>query len=96
MSTDHANLAGLLWMLPATSRSRWLSPIENKLHVRSAAGARGDSRLHGRQGREAGRSHRLFLDESADSIAAVFGAYAVGAIAVVINERFRRDRSSTW
>jgi acyl-CoA synthetase (AMP-forming)/AMP-acid ligase II len=91
MSTDHANLAGLLWdaahrhgdRVAITDRGQ-ISNYE-QLRARSAAFAT----LLAGEGVKPNDRVAIFLERSADGIAAVFGAYAVGAIAVVVNERFR-------
>jgi acyl-CoA synthetase (AMP-forming)/AMP-acid ligase II len=91
MSETNTNLAAQLWRIaelqggrPAvTERSRAvdLATLGARAAAIAAALAEGPVRP--------GDRVALFLERGADAVAALFGAYAVGAIAVVINDRFR-------
>jgi acyl-CoA synthetase (AMP-forming)/AMP-acid ligase II len=91
MSNDHTNLANILWN--AADRAAHRAVIREaetvvtlaQLRSRASAFASALTDLQVRPGDRVA----VFLERSADAIAAVFGTYAVGAIAVVVNERYR-------
>ena len=91
MSNDHTNLANILWDAADRAADRAVVRETNQivtvaqLRARASAFAVTFTEHHVRPGARVA----VFLERSADAIAAVFGAYAVGAIAVVINERYR-------
>jgi acyl-CoA synthetase (AMP-forming)/AMP-acid ligase II len=91
MSNEHANLATLLWDT-ADSHHDSVAIIGRddainfeQLRARSAAFAATLTACAVQPGDRVA----IFLERSADAAAAIFGVYAVGAIAVVINERHR-------
>jgi acyl-CoA synthetase (AMP-forming)/AMP-acid ligase II len=90
MSNDHANLANLLWNAAARESDRTAVLAGDsvttlaQLQARASAFAIALQRDVSRGGRVA-----IFLERGADAVAAIFGAYAAGAIAVVVNERYR-------
>jgi amino acid adenylation domain-containing protein len=91
MPNDHANLAGLL--LGAARDHGDRVAITDRDHTidyeQLRARAAGFAAALAARGARPGDRVAIFLERGADAIAAMFGAYAVGAVAVVVNERFR-------
>jgi acyl-CoA synthetase (AMP-forming)/AMP-acid ligase II len=91
MSNDHANLATILWNAADRDGSRPAvlegSTVISLAQLRARASAFA-SALDS-HGIKPGQRVAIFLERSADAVAAIFGAYAVGAITVVVNERYR-------
>jgi acyl-CoA synthetase (AMP-forming)/AMP-acid ligase II len=91
MSNDHTNLANILWEAADHEADRPVirdgDVIITTAQLRSRASAFATT-LNARN-IQPGERVAIFLERGAHAIAAVFGAYAVGAIVVVINERYR-------
>lgn len=91
MSDSHANLATLLADAALRDSERPVVIETNatvtlgSLHARAASFAR----HYVDAGVAPGDRVALFLERSADAVAAIFGAYAAGAVVVVANERYR-------
>jgi acyl-CoA synthetase (AMP-forming)/AMP-acid ligase II len=91
MSNDHANLANILWNAadgdaahPAVLEG---STVISLAHLRARASA--FATIFQSRGVKPGDRVGIFLERGADAVAAIFGAYAAGAITVVVNERYR-------
>lgn len=91
MSDPKSNLAALLWRAADASADRptVIEPDRTVTlgELRSRAGAYAEALLAA--GVQPGDHTAIFLERGADAVAAIFGAYATGAIAVVLNERYR-------
>jgi acyl-CoA synthetase (AMP-forming)/AMP-acid ligase II len=91
MSNDHANLATILWDAADHEPERTVI-LEGDSHTTLALlRFRASDFANALIARGVQPGHRvgIFLERSTDAVAAIFGAYAVGAVAVVINERYR-------
>ncbi len=91
MSNDHANLANILWTAADREPDRAAvlegDSVTTLAQLRSKAGAFASAlRDHNVS---PGARVAIFLERGADAVAAIFGAYAVGAITVIVNERYR-------
>jgi amino acid adenylation domain-containing protein len=91
MGQDHSNLALLLWTA-AQVRGEEPAVVERSVTVtltalQARASAIAASLIP--RGVRPGDRVAIFLDRGADAVAALFAVYATGAIAVVVNERFR-------
>jgi acyl-CoA synthetase (AMP-forming)/AMP-acid ligase II len=91
MSNDHANLANLLWNAADREPDRAAVLAGDSVTTLAQLQARASAFANELQARNLppGARVAIFLERSADAIAAIFGTYASGAITVVINERYR-------
>jgi acyl-CoA synthetase (AMP-forming)/AMP-acid ligase II len=91
MAKDHTNLAGLLWDAARDHGDRVavMDRAQQVSYEQLRSRAAGFASSLGAAGVQPGDRVAVFLERSSDAIAAIFGAYAVGAISVVVNERFR-------
>ncbi len=91
MSKDHTNLASILWNAADDAAERTVmhdgGATINVAQLRERAAAFAAALT--RRNVQPGDRVAIFLERGADAIAALFGAYAVGAIAVMVNERYR-------
>jgi acyl-CoA synthetase (AMP-forming)/AMP-acid ligase II len=91
MSNDHANLANILWNAADREADRAAILEGDSVITLALLRSRASAFALALQSRgvKPGDRVAVFLERGADAVAATFGAYAVGAIVVVINERYR-------
>ena len=91
MSNDHTNLANILWNAADQDGARPAvlegSTVISLAQLRARASAFASALFA--QGIKPGDRVAIFVERSADAVAAIFGSYAAGAITVVVNERYR-------
>ncbi|HET9440578.1 MAG TPA: AMP-binding protein [Longimicrobiales bacterium] len=91
MSNDHTNLANILWHAADHQADRAVvlegDAVTTLAQLRARASAFALALHAGHV--QPGARVAIFLERSADAVAAIFGAYAAGAVTVVVNERYR-------